>query len=77
MEKSHKAVIGVIEERQREEETRMKTLVEELEHEIQVLRKETAEPGPEILVTANQSEDVEEVVVVRPLVLCAGVAAVV
>lgn len=74
MEKSHKAVVAAIEERQKEEETRMKTLVEELEREVQELRKETAERGPEILITADQSEEVEEVGVVRPLMLCSGVA---
>lgn len=75
MEKSHKAVVAAIEERQKEEETRMKTLLEELEREVQELRKGTAEPGPEILVTTDQSDDVEEVVVVRPLMLCSGLAA--
>lgn len=75
MEKSHKAVVAAIEERQKEEQTRMKTLVEELEREVQELRKGTAEPGPEILVTADQSDDVEEVVVVRPLMPCSGLAA--
>lgn len=69
MEKSHKAVVAAIEERQKEEERRMKTLVEELEKEVQELRKEvTAEPGPEILVSTDQSEGTEEVAVVRRLI---------
>lgn len=69
MEKSHKAVVAAIEERQKEEERRMKTLVEELEQEVQDLRKETtAEPGSEILVTTDQSEGTEEVTVVRRLI---------
>lgn len=77
MEKSHKAVVATIEEKQKEEEMKMKTLVEELEHEVRELRKGTAEPGPEILVIADQSEDVEEVAVVRPVMLHAGVTTVV
>lgn len=70
MEKSHKAVVAAIEERQKEEEKRMKTLVEELEHEIQELRRGTADPDPEILVTTDQSEDTKEVAVVRLLICC-------
>lgn len=66
MEKSHKAVVTAIEQRQKEEERRMKTLVEELEHEVQELRKVTSEPDPEIPVTTDQSEDVGEDAVVRP-----------
>lgn len=77
MERSHKAVVAAIEARQKEEEARMKTLVEELEREVQELRKGTAEPGPDILLTADQSGDVEEVAVVRPLMVCTGGAAVV
>lgn len=77
MERSHKAVVAAIEARQKEEETRMKALVEELEREVQELRKGTAEPGPDILLTADQSGDTEEVAVVRPLMVCtAGVAVV-
>lgn len=74
MEKSHKAVVAAIEERQKEEETRMNTLVEELEHEVQELRKGTAD---QFLVTADQSEDMDEMAVVRTLLLCTGVGTVV
>lgn len=77
MEKSHKAVVAVIEERQKEEQMRMTILVEELEYEVQELRKGTAEPGPEILITADQSDDMEEVAVVRLVMLFTGVATVV
>lgn len=77
MEKSHKAVVAEIEARRREEETRIYTLVEELEHEVQKLRKGTTEPGPEILITANQNGDIEEVAKVRSFMLCTGVATVV
>uniref|UniRef100_A0A3B4WM55 Bloodthirsty-related gene family, member 2 n=1 Tax=Seriola lalandi dorsalis TaxID=1841481 RepID=A0A3B4WM55_SERLL len=40
MEKSHKAVVAAIEERERDEEKRVEMLVKELEQEIQELRKE-------------------------------------
>lgn len=73
MEKSHKAVVAAIEERQKEEERRMKTLVEELEHEVQELRTGTADPGPEILVTIDRSDDTKEVAEVRSLICCGPV----
>lgn len=76
MEKSHKAVVSAIEKRQKEEETRMKTLLEELKDEVQELRKVAAEPGSAVLVPIDQSEDTEEVVEVRPFMLCTGVATV-
>lgn len=63
MEKSHKAVVAVIEERQREEEKRVETLVEEIEHEIQELRKETTESDPQIPVDGDQSEETKQVTV--------------
>lgn len=75
MEKSHKAVVAAIEERQKQEETRMKTLLEELEHEVRELRKGAAEPGSAVLVPIDQSEDMEEAVGVRQM-LCTGVATV-
>ncbi|KAM6957133.1 bloodthirsty-related gene family, member 2 [Aplochiton taeniatus] len=43
MEQSHKAVVASIEERQREEETRVEIFVKELEHEIKELRNEHSE----------------------------------
>ncbi|XP_051244257.1 bloodthirsty-related gene family, member 2 [Dicentrarchus labrax] len=57
MEKSHKAVVSAIEERQAEEERRVKTLVEELEQEIHELRRETTESDPQIPVNSDQSDD--------------------
>ncbi|XP_035511425.1 bloodthirsty-related gene family, member 2 [Morone saxatilis] len=57
MEKSHKAVVSAIEERQGEEERRVKTLVEELEQEIHELRRETTESDPQIPVNSDQSDD--------------------
>ncbi|KAM9345647.1 bloodthirsty-related gene family, member 2 [Symphorus nematophorus] len=63
MEKSHKAVVAAIEERQLEEERRVETLVEELQQEIQELRKGTAESDPQIPVNSDQSDDVKQVTV--------------
>ncbi|XP_071329103.1 bloodthirsty-related gene family, member 2 [Trachinotus anak] len=61
MEKSHKAVIAAIEERERDEEKRVEMLVKELEQEIQELRKETAEYDPQIPGTGDQSDDAKQV----------------
>lgn len=61
MEKSHKAVIAAIEERQREEEERVETLVSELQQEIQELRKGTAESDPHGPVSGDQSDDTKQV----------------
>lgn len=61
MEKSHKAVIAAIEERQREEEERVETLVTELQQEIQELRKGTAESDPHGPVSGDQSDDTTQV----------------
>lgn len=69
MEKSHKAVVAAVEARQGEEQRRVETLVEELEKEIQELRKETAEPDPQIPVNGDQSDDTKQVTVVS-LTLC-------
>lgn len=63
MEKSHKAVIAAIEDRQREEERRVETLVGELKQEIQELRKETTEPDPQIPVNSDQNDDTKQVTV--------------
>lgn len=70
MEKSHKAVIAAIEERQREEERTVETLVEELEQEIQELRKGTAECDPQIPVNSDQSDDTKQDTVVSPFICC-------
>ncbi|XP_029363432.1 bloodthirsty-related gene family, member 2 isoform X2 [Echeneis naucrates] len=48
MEKSHKALVAAIEEQERDEEKRVEALVNELKHEIQELRKESAESDPQI-----------------------------
>lgn len=66
MEKSHKAVVAAIEERQREEERRVETLLEELEQEIQKLTKGTAEWDATIPAHGDQSDDVKQATVVSP-----------
>lgn len=63
MEKSHRAVISAIEERQREEERKVERLVTELEQEIQKLRKETTETEPQISANDDQSDDTKQVTV--------------
>ncbi|XP_041673044.1 bloodthirsty-related gene family, member 2 [Cheilinus undulatus] len=63
MEKSHKAVVSAIEGKQKEEERRVETLVEELKQEIQELRKETPESDPQIPANSDQSEDIKKVTV--------------
>lgn len=63
MEKSHKAVVAAVEERQREEEKRMETLVEELEQEIQELRKEATESDPKIPTNGEQNDDTKQVTI--------------
>lgn len=72
MEKSHKAVVAAIEERQREEERRLEALMEELDQEIQALRKETTESDPQIHVNSDQSDDVKQVTVVSTFIFTAG-----
>ncbi|KAG8006903.1 Zinc finger protein RFP, partial [Nibea albiflora] len=63
MEKSHKAVIAAIEERQGKEERKVETLVEELKKEIQELKKEIAESDPQMPVNSDQSDDTKQVTV--------------
>lgn len=70
MEKSHKAVVAAVEERQREEEKRMETLVEELEQEIQELMKEATESDPKIPTNGEQSDDAKQVTIVSPFIFC-------
>ncbi|XP_058510168.1 claudin k isoform X1 [Solea solea] len=60
MEKSHKAVVAAIEERQIEEEKRVETLVKELEQEVQELRKETTESDHQVPENADQSDDTKQ-----------------
>ncbi|KAM3864159.1 bloodthirsty-related gene family, member 2 [Diretmus argenteus] len=54
MEKSHKAVVAAIGERQEEEENRVQRLVEELEQEVQELMKENTESDPQILLNDDE-----------------------
>lgn len=70
MEKNHKAVIAAIAERQKEEESRVETLVEELEQEIQELRKRATECDLQIPVSGDQSDDTDQVSVVSPFICC-------
>lgn len=63
MEKSHKAVVAAIEERQKEEEKRVETLVNELQQEIQELRN-VSECDPQIPIISEQSNNAKEVLVV-------------
>lgn len=61
MEKSHKAVIAAIEDRQKEEENRVETLVTELQQEIQELRKAAPESDPQGPVNGDQNDDTKQV----------------
>ncbi|XP_047428407.1 bloodthirsty-related gene family, member 2 isoform X2 [Mugil cephalus] len=65
MEKSHKAVVAAIEEKQRDEENRVETLVREIEQEIQELRKETnkSDPQSDISVIGDPSDDTKQLAV--------------
>lgn len=56
MEKSHKAVVAAIEERQREEEKKVEKMLGELKQEILELRKETAEFDPKIPVNSEDTK---------------------
>lgn len=60
MEKNHKAVVTSIEERQREEETKVEILVKELEHEIKELRNEYSELEPWSTEKSPGDEEYEE-----------------
>lgn len=66
MEKTHKAVVAAIEERQREEEKRVKALLEELEHEVQELRKGTTEC--EVPVNSDESGETKQMAVVSTFI---------
>lgn len=61
MEKSHKAVIAAIEEKQKDEEKRVETLVTDLQQEIQELRKGTTESDPQGPVNGDQNDDTKQV----------------
>ncbi|XP_054861193.1 bloodthirsty-related gene family, member 2 isoform X2 [Amphiprion ocellaris] len=61
MEKSHKAVVAVIEDKQREEEKRVEILMKEIEQEIEELRKEMSRPDPLISVNGDQSDDTKQI----------------
>ncbi|XP_015830257.1 bloodthirsty-related gene family, member 2 [Nothobranchius furzeri] len=58
MEKTHKAVVCAIDEKQREEEKRVETLVKELKLEIKQLKMQSSEPE---LQPSDQSEDMRDV----------------
>ncbi|XP_055366610.1 bloodthirsty-related gene family, member 2 [Betta splendens] len=60
MEKSHRAVITAIEERQRAEERRVDALVRELKQEIRGLREETDESDPPIPFSGDEGGDAKE-----------------
>lgn len=68
MEKSHKVVVAAIEERQKEEEKRVETLVNELQQEIQELRN-VSECDPQIPINGEQGDEANQVIVVS-LDLC-------
>lgn len=68
IEKSHKAVVAEIEERQSEEEKRVETLVKELEEEIKELRNE--KPEPKSQQSDEQCDDKEYVPLVGILEYC-------
>nr|XP_046270992.1 bloodthirsty-related gene family, member 2 [Scatophagus argus] len=70
MEKRHKAVIAVIEERQSEEERRVEILVGELEQEIRELRKETTESDPQIPVNSDRSGETKQVIMSTVSTMC-------
>uniref|UniRef100_A0A3B4A002 Uncharacterized protein n=1 Tax=Periophthalmus magnuspinnatus TaxID=409849 RepID=A0A3B4A002_9GOBI len=59
MEKSHKAVVTAIENRQREEEKRVDKLIKELEQEIKELTKDTSETEP-TSVNEEPSDELEQ-----------------
>uniref|UniRef100_A0A3P8S7C7 Bloodthirsty-related gene family, member 2 n=1 Tax=Amphiprion percula TaxID=161767 RepID=A0A3P8S7C7_AMPPE len=61
MEKSHKAVVAVIEDKQREEEKRVEILMKEIEQEIEELRNEMSGPDPLISVNGDQSDDTKQI----------------
>ncbi|XP_061568019.1 bloodthirsty-related gene family, member 2 [Cololabis saira] len=58
MEKNHKAVVAAIEEKQKEEEKRVETLVRELKQEIQELSKDIIEHEP----SADQWDGMKQIV---------------
>ncbi|KAK7939156.1 hypothetical protein WMY93_002482 [Mugilogobius chulae] len=66
MEKSHKAVVTAIEDRQREEEKRVDRLIKELEQEIQELRRDTAETEPITSANEESCDEPEQVTTVQP-----------
>lgn len=62
MEKTHKAVVSGIEEKQKEEEKRVDALIKEIQQEIQELKEETSQT--DLRISASQSDDVKQVAVV-------------
>lgn len=60
MEKSHKAVVAAIEERQKEEQKKVQNLVQELEQEIQELTKESAVSDSLVPEKTDQQDELKE-----------------
>lgn len=59
MEKTHKAVVSAIEEKQKQEEERVQTLIKEIKKEIEQLRNHVNQPDPQGF---EQNEDMKQVV---------------
>lgn len=57
MEKSHKLVIAEIEDRQRQEDKRVETLVKELKQEIQELQRDTDASDPQISLNGDEKDE--------------------
>lgn len=62
MEKTHRAVVAGIEEKQKEEEKRVEALIKEIQQEIQELKEETSQT--DLRISASQSDDMKHVAVV-------------
>ncbi|CAG5897868.1 unnamed protein product [Menidia menidia] len=60
MEKSHKAVVAAIEEKQKEEEMKVEKYIKDIKQEIQELKSESSESDP--LVSGDQNDDPKQVV---------------
>uniref|UniRef100_A0A3P9JXM5 Bloodthirsty-related gene family, member 2 n=1 Tax=Oryzias latipes TaxID=8090 RepID=A0A3P9JXM5_ORYLA len=61
MEKTHRAVVAGIEEKQKEEEKRVEALIKEIQQEIQELKEETSQT--DLRISASQSDDMKHVAV--------------
>lgn len=65
MERTHKAVVFAIEEKQREEERRVETLVKELKQEIEQLRMHSEDADP---LVPDQTDDTKQVLAVSTFI---------